>query len=82
MRPPLLGRTAYALLHFTELLVGPRCQTLRVASPQRYHFDRPALLAVLAQLAVQLGKRLEFVVAIAEVCVPVQPLSLHVWHAS
>jgi hypothetical protein len=34
MVQPLLGRTAYALLHFLELLVGPRCQQLDVDSPQ------------------------------------------------
>lgn len=34
MVQPLLGRTAYALLHFLELLVGPRCQQLDVDNPQ------------------------------------------------
>lgn len=34
MAQPLLGRTAYALLHFLELLVGPRCQQLDVDNPQ------------------------------------------------
>jgi hypothetical protein len=34
MHQPLLGRTAFAALHFMELLVGPRCQSLDVDEPQ------------------------------------------------
>jgi hypothetical protein len=34
MVQPLLGRTAYAALHFLELLVGPRCQQLDVENPK------------------------------------------------
>ena len=34
MVQPLLGRTAYASLHFLELLVGPRCQQLDVDKPE------------------------------------------------
>jgi hypothetical protein len=34
MVQPLLGRTAFAVLHFLELLVGPRCQLLAVEKPE------------------------------------------------
>jgi hypothetical protein len=34
MHQPLLGRTAFAALHFMELLVGPRCQSLDVDNPK------------------------------------------------
>lgn len=41
MGQPLLGRTAYAALHFLELLVGPRCQQLDVENPKvRAHCTR------------------------------------------
>jgi hypothetical protein len=60
LQPSLLGKTAYAVLHFLELLVGPNCQSLQVANPQRYNFDRQALLLSMVQLATQLGKHAEF----------------------
>jgi hypothetical protein len=60
LQQPLLGKTAYAALHFLELLVGPRCQQLQVANPGRYNFDRQALLLSMVQLATQLGKHAEF----------------------
>lgn len=60
MRPflvqPLSGRAAYALLHFLELLVGPRCQQLAVDKPRQYQFDKDALLLSLVQMLVQLGR--------------------------
>lgn len=73
MAPPLRGRTAFASLHFLELLVGPRCQELRVARPQRYHFDRHALLLSMAALVAQLGRRPEF----PQACRQHAPGSLH-----
>lgn len=66
LQQPLLGKTAYAALHFLELLVGPRCQSLQVANPGRYNFDRQALLLSMVQLATQLGKHAEFLQALTE----------------
>lgn len=60
MAEPLLGRTAFAVLHFLELLVGPRCQALAVANPGRYQFDKAALLGQMVQLAGQLARQPEF----------------------
>lgn len=57
---PLLSRTAYAVLHFLELLVGPRCQNLAVQNPQRYHFDKHQLLLSMVLLAGQLARYSEF----------------------
>jgi hypothetical protein len=61
---PPQGRSAYAALHFTELLVGPRCAKLAVKDPARFHFDRSKLMASMAQLVAQLGARPEFAAAV------------------
>ena len=60
MVQPLLGRTAFAVLHFLELLVGPRCQSLAVKNPQRYNFDKHELMMSMVQLAGQLARYPEF----------------------
>lgn len=60
MVQPLLSRTAYAVLHFLELLVGPRCQTLTVKNPQRYNYDNHQLMLNMVQLAAQLARHPEF----------------------
>jgi hypothetical protein len=66
MVQPLRGRTAFAVLHFLELLVGPRCQTLAVKNPRHYHFDKAALMTSMVQLAVQLAQHPLFPQALAE----------------
>eukprot|EP00878_Enallax_costatus_P005871 GHUV01006159.1.p1 GENE.GHUV01006159.1~~GHUV01006159.1.p1 ORF type:complete len:513 (+),score=160.68 GHUV01006159.1:14-1552(+) len=71
MVQPLLSRTAYAVLHFLELLVGPRCQTLNVKNPQRYNFDKHQLMLSMVQLAGQLARYPEF----TQVCDYMAPLS-------
>lgn len=58
------GLVAYASLHFTELLVGPRCAKLAVKDPARFHFDRAKLMGSMAKLVTQLGGRPEFVGAV------------------
>ncbi|KIY92982.1 Ubiquitin conjugation factor E4 [Monoraphidium neglectum] len=63
MKQPLLGLSAYAALHFIELLVGPRCATLAVRDPSRFLFDRSKLMSSMAKLVAQLGARQEFVAA-------------------
>jgi hypothetical protein len=35
LQPPLLGRVAYTVLQFVEILVGPRCQQMQVGGAAR-----------------------------------------------
>lgn len=65
---PLLGRVAYTCLAFIEILVGPRCAQMHVQKPQRYGFDRPALVAAVVQLMVQLGRHRQFLEALPGGC--------------
>ncbi|KAF6265753.1 ubiquitin elongating factor core-domain-containing protein [Scenedesmus sp. NREL 46B-D3] len=81
LQQPLLGKTAYAALHFMELLVGPRCQSLQVANPKRYNFDRQALLLSMVQLTTQLGKHAEFLqeVLMGNTLQLALQLGMHAW---
>jgi len=53
---PLGGRAAYALLHFTELLVGEQAAGVAVDNPAQYHYDVPQLLESVVSLLLKLAK--------------------------
>ncbi|KAL6746135.1 ubiquitin elongating factor core-domain-containing protein [Haematococcus lacustris] len=54
-RPPLAGRVAYSLLHFTEVLASDRAAQLVVAQPEQYGWDRGQLLASCLGLLLRLS---------------------------
>jgi ubiquitin-protein ligase len=51
---PVAGGAAYAAVHFLELLLGPRCEELRVANPEKYKFDPRALLLGIVEFLLRL----------------------------
>jgi ubiquitin-protein ligase len=66
LQQPLLGRAAYACLHFAELLSGPRCQELKVERAlEMYGFDRAQLLTDVCVFTAQLARHAPFVRALA-----------------
>ena len=54
LQQPVAGAAAYAVVHFLELLLGPRCEELRVANPEKYKFDPRALLLGVVELLLRL----------------------------
>jgi len=43
------------LLHFVELLIGPKCGSIQVDNPEQYSFDRPGLMESVLSLLVLLA---------------------------
>ena len=56
---PVAGGAAYATVHFLELLLGPRCEGLRVSTPEKYHFDPRALLLGIVEFTLRLDAACE-----------------------
>ncbi|KXS14742.1 hypothetical protein M427DRAFT_112436 [Gonapodya prolifera JEL478] len=64
--PELVGRMALMLNHNLATLVGPKCTELKVQNPDRYFFNPKRLLNELVQIYMNLSRRDEFVVAVAQ----------------
>jgi hypothetical protein len=54
LSPAARGAAAFALVHYIELLLGPRCEQLRVATPEKFGFDPRALLLATVELGLRL----------------------------
>jgi len=52
--PPVAGGAAYAAVHFLELLLGPKCEGLRVKEPEKYLFDPRKLLVGIVEFTLRL----------------------------
>ena len=51
---PVAGGAAYAAVHFLELLLGPKCEGLRVKEPEKYFFDPRKLLLAICEFTLRL----------------------------
>ncbi|KAI0661957.1 ubiquitin conjugation factor E4 [Cubamyces menziesii] len=65
MVPEIVDRLAAMLDYNLDALVGPRCQDLRVANPEKYKFDPKQLLSDLLQVYLNLSDQGEFARAVA-----------------
>ena len=60
-------RAAGSAFHFIDLLVGPRCEELKLENPGQYHFDPDQLLLSMLQFMLRLAEQPSFVSAMGEV---------------
>ena len=51
---PVAGGAAYAVVHFLELLLGPKCEELKVANPEKYKFHPKELLLGIVEFTLRL----------------------------
>ena len=51
---PVAGGAAYAAVHFLELLLGPKCEGLKVKEPEKYKFDPKKLLLAICEFTLRL----------------------------
>ena len=52
-----VGPAAYAVVHFLELLVGPKGSNLQVKKPERFHFRPNELLLSIVEFALRIATR-------------------------
>eukprot|EP00798_Chlamydomonas_sp_ICE-L_P010125 gene10125-8025_t len=64
-KPPVAGRLAYAVIHFLDLLLGPRCASLKVEKPEKYHFDIPTLMEGIIGLLLRVAQSPSFIQVVA-----------------
>ncbi|WFD19079.1 RING-type E3 ubiquitin transferase [Malassezia caprae] len=65
MTPEIVERLAAMLDYNLDVLVGPRCQELKVQDPKKVGFDPKSLLSEILSVFLNLAPHREFVVAIA-----------------
>ncbi|MCO5590625.1 hypothetical protein L7F22_044596 [Adiantum nelumboides] len=65
MQPEIVARLASMLNYNLDLLVGPRCQELKVKDPKKVRFNPKELLKQILSVYLNLAARHEFVQAIA-----------------
>ncbi|WFD25906.1 RING-type E3 ubiquitin transferase [Malassezia nana] len=65
MMPEIVERLAAMLDYNLDVLVGPRCQELKVQDPKKVGFDPKNLLSEILSVFLNLASHHEFVVAIA-----------------
>lgn len=65
MMPEIVERLAAMLDYNLDVLVGPRCQELKVQDPKKVGFDPKSLLSEILSVFLNLASHHEFVVAIA-----------------
>lgn len=65
MMPEIVERLAAMLDYNLDVLVGPRCQELKVQDPKKVGFDPKSLLSEILSVFLNLAPHREFVVAIA-----------------
>ncbi|CCU97361.1 unnamed protein product [Malassezia sympodialis ATCC 42132] len=65
MMPEIVERLAAMLDYNLDVLVGPRCQELKVQDPKKVGFDPKSLLSEILAVFLNLAPHREFVVAIA-----------------
>ncbi|OCH84192.1 ubiquitin conjugation factor E4 [Obba rivulosa] len=65
MAPEIVDRLAAMLDYNLDALVGPRCQELKVANPEKYKFNPKQLLSDILQVYLNLGVHGEFARAVA-----------------
>lgn len=66
IQPEIVDRLAGMLDYNLECLVGPRCNSLRVRNPEKYHFNPRALLSEIASVYLNLAPHTAFIDAIAK----------------
>ena len=54
LTPKVAGKAAYAVVHFLEVLLGPKCAGLKVENPKKYGFDPKQLVLAIAEFTVRL----------------------------
>ena len=52
--PKVLGLAAHAVVHFLEVLLGPKCANLEVKDPKKYGFDPKQLVLAIVEFTVRL----------------------------
>lgn len=65
LRPEIIDRLAAMLTFNLVQLVGPKCTTLKVEHPEKYHFKPRALLADVIKILLNLGQHAAFVESIS-----------------
>ncbi|EMD39878.1 hypothetical protein CERSUDRAFT_63413 [Gelatoporia subvermispora B] len=65
MAPEIVDRLAAMLDYNLDALVGPRCQELKVANPEKYKFNPKQLLSDILHVYLNLGDHGEFARAVA-----------------
>ena len=48
------GKAAHAVVHFLEVLLGPKCANLKVKNPKKYGFDPKGLVLAIVEFTVRL----------------------------
>ena len=48
------GKAAHAVVHFLEVLLGPKCANLEVKNPKKYGFDPKGLVLAIVEFTVRL----------------------------
>ena len=54
MLPKVAGKAAHAVVHFLEVLLGPKCANLGVKDPKKYGFDPKQLVLAIVEFTVRL----------------------------
>ena len=52
--PKVAGKAAHAVVHFLEVLLGPKCANLGVKDPKKYGFDPKQLVLAIVEFTVRL----------------------------
>ena len=66
VQPEIVDRLAGMLDYNLDCLVGPRCNSLRVRNPEKYHFNPRALLSEITSVYLNLAAFEPFILAIAK----------------
>ena len=54
LAPEVAGKAAYAAVHFLEVLLGPKCASLKVEHPKSYGFDPKQLVLAIVEFTARL----------------------------
>ncbi len=66
MTREIVNRLAAMLDYNLEALVGPKCSSLKVKNPEKFHFNPRQLLSDMLQIYINLCGESQFVVAVAQ----------------